>query len=93
MAKIILFENINFSGKSLTLTGSEPNLKSKDFNDKVSSLIVRGGVWALYADSNYSGTQWTVSLYDGVDDDGALANYIEWHGENDKISSIKLLQP
>jgi hypothetical protein len=90
MAKIILFENSNFSGKSLTLTGSEPNLESKNFNDKVSSMIVRGGVWDLYEHINYSGAQWEVSNYTGVDSDGALRNDVEWHGTNDKISSVKL---
>ena len=92
MAKIILFEKDGFEGKSLTLTGSEPNLEARNFNDMVSSIIVRGGDWILYEHINYAGAQWTVGSYDGVDHDGALPNSVNWSGENDKISSVKLVQ-
>jgi hypothetical protein len=90
MPKIILFEKDNFSGKSLTITADEPNLESRKFNDKVSSIIVRGGVWTLYEHINYSGSQWEVSSSGGVDADGTFRSHTEWHGENDKISSLKL---
>ena len=90
MAKIILFENSGFEGKSLTLTGSEPNLEKRSFNDKVSSMIIRRGVWILYEHIDYGGKQWEVSYLSGVDKDGALGDSVEWHGENDKISSVKL---
>ena len=90
MAKIILFEKDNFSGKSLTLTADEPNFESRKFNDKVSSLIVRGGVWTLYQHINYGGQQWEVRFNGGVDKDGAYANHGDWSGENDMISSVKL---
>jgi hypothetical protein len=89
MAKIILFEKDNFSGKSLTLLADEPNFESRKFNDKVSSLIVRGGVWTLYEHINYGGRQWEVRYNGSVDNDGAYANHSQWSGENDMISSVK----
>ena len=89
MAKIILFQNSNFQGKSLTVTEPEPNLVPQGFNDITSSIIVISGQWTLYKDINYGGTSQTVSEVGGPYGDGTYPDYGDWGGTNDSISSLK----
>ena len=51
---IILFENVNFGGQSVTLTQSTPDLGN--FDNQASSVIVVNGVWMLYRNNNYEET-------------------------------------
>ena len=89
MAKIILFEDVNFGGSALVVTVADPNLVPQNWNDKTSSLIVIDGQWALYEDINYGGTVWTVSAVGGPTGDGTYPDYADWGGTNDSISSLK----
>jgi hypothetical protein len=55
-ARIVLFENPDFSGRSIAL---DTNVKSMDlvgFNDRTESLIVESGTWRLCTDANGGGT-------------------------------------
>ena len=56
MPHVILFENAQFHGQHKHVFGAEPNLNAADdnyFNDKVSSLAVLEGNWAVFADSKF----------------------------------------
>jgi hypothetical protein len=73
MAHIILFEHSNFHGAHKHVFSDEPNLNAKEddfFNDKVSSLAVLEGNWALYRNSGFQ-SQYEpilgVGLYPRVD--------------------------
>jgi hypothetical protein len=50
IAKIVLFEHTNLSGKSVTFSNAG-NIDGA-FNDKVSSIVVGKGTWSLYKDGN-----------------------------------------
>jgi len=89
MAKIILFRDKNFGKDALVCKGPQPNLKTQDFNDCTSSLIVIDGTWELCQDANYEGLKWTVSATGGPDRDGVYNEYREWNGKNDSISSLR----
>jgi hypothetical protein len=53
--EITLFEGDNFSGRRFAVNGSMPNLDQTGFNDRASSVIVRGGTWQLCSDAYYRG--------------------------------------
>jgi hypothetical protein len=88
MAKIILFEDTNLSGKSVIF--SKSGNTGSSFNDKISSLVVVSGTWYLFKDSDFSGTSWYLTSHGGPDGDGVYPSYKDWGGENDKVSSIAL---
>ncbi|WP_298517260.1 beta/gamma crystallin-related protein [uncultured Kordia sp.] len=89
MSKIIVFQNSNISGSSLTLTASDPNLVPQGWNDKISSLIVVSGTWELYQNTKYGGSSWSVSDSGGPNGDGVYPDWSDWGGTNDSISSIR----
>ncbi len=89
MTKIVVFEDVNFGGSSLVVTVADPDLVPQGWNDKISSLIVIRGQWALYDDTSYGGANWTVSEVGGPNGDGTYADYSDWAGTNDSISSLK----
>jgi hypothetical protein len=89
MAKIILFQDINFGGSSLIVQSPDTSLVPQGWNDAVSSLIVIDGQWSLYDDINYGGTQWSVSASGGPSGDGTYPDWADWGGTNDSISSLK----
>jgi hypothetical protein len=56
MAHVILFEHGQFRGEHKHVFGPEPDLNAQDdnfFNDRVSSLVVLQGNWAVFADSGF----------------------------------------
>jgi len=53
--EITLFEGDNFSGRRFAVNGAMPNLDQTGFNDRASSVIVRGGTWQLCSDAYYRG--------------------------------------
>ena len=61
MGEIILYANLNYTGTSLVLTESAPNLGPFNFNYKASSARVVSGKWQLYQGTNYQGTSHTTS--------------------------------
>lgn len=56
MAQITLFQDTNFSGRSLNISYPESNLVNEGFNDLASSCKVISGFWILYKDINFSGS-------------------------------------
>lgn len=53
---LILYENENFDGHSRTLEAPVANFEQIGFNDMVSSLVVRRGLWELCTDADFRGT-------------------------------------
>lgn len=89
MATIILFQDFNFGGDALVLDASDPDLRPQDWNDQVSSLIVREGAWELFKDVQFQGTRWKVSSDGGPSGNGLYADPSDWNGTNDSISSLR----
>jgi Beta/Gamma crystallin len=63
--KIVLFSEINFTGKALVVFGEIDNfyLKLYDWNDRAKSLIVVKGNWTLQGDLN--GEEKTATVVEG----------------------------
>tara|TARA_R110002094_G_scaffold107032_3_gene105409 strand:- start:8631 stop:9860 length:1230 start_codon:yes stop_codon:yes gene_type:complete len=53
--EIILYDQPNFQGQSLTINRATSDLSSMRFNDRTSSFRIVSGQWELCVDSNYSG--------------------------------------
>ncbi len=80
-APVILFDNDNFQGPSAAIYGTVTNLKSMNFNDITSSIIVRSGRW-IFCDGADFGAPCVVlgpGQYNRMSD----------RGMNDKISSVR----
>lgn len=54
-AAVLLFDDGDFSGRSLAVNGPVPSLGQRDMGDRVSSADVRRGVWQLCEDTRYRG--------------------------------------
>jgi len=82
-AEITLFEGPNFQGRSVTFNGEASNLDPIGFNDRVSSIIVRDGVWEGCVDAYFRGacTQFRPGEYPQLD-----------RRFNRSISSLRVLQ-
>lgn len=72
---VVLFENSDFSGRTLQLSEATRSLGRYDFNDRASAIEVLAGRWTLCADDDYRGScttfgpgRYTLSgpLQDGV---------------------------
>ncbi|XP_063397299.1 epidermal differentiation-specific protein-like [Mytilus trossulus] len=91
--KIILYEGVNFKGRSKTFTQAHPNMVNAGFFDCASSVIVEGGVWVLYQHHNYKGNICVVmegdrtNLVRGTPTDKDT----KVHEFNDSLSSLKPL--
>jgi len=53
--EITLFEDSNFRGRAVTLRETTDDLSRFDFNDKVSSIVVRSGSWQICTDAGFRG--------------------------------------
>jgi hypothetical protein len=53
--ELTIFADSDFRGARVTLHGDARDLRQMNFNDRVSSLVVRSGTWELCEDSNFSG--------------------------------------
>ncbi|MCV2370512.1 beta/gamma crystallin family protein [Roseateles oligotrophus] len=80
-AQITLYENDDYSGRSLQIHEQEADLSREGFNDKVSSVVVRKGNWQLCSDAGFRGQCVTLSK-------GRYAS-ISAIGINDRISSVR----
>ncbi len=82
--KIILYEHIDFKGKTLELSGNDLDFRRHNFNDIVSSIVVISGQWTLYEHINFGGRSITIGpgRYRWIEDLGM---------RNDLASSVKLL--
>jgi hypothetical protein len=77
---IILYQEDNFGGDSRELRDDEPDLDYIHFDDRVSSVEVRHGVWELCQDSHYRGACIT------VDHDVSKLDRLHF---DDRISSVR----
>lgn len=59
--EIILYDQPNFQGQSLTINRATSDLSAMRFNDRASSLRVVSGQWELCVDANFSGGCFTYS--------------------------------
>jgi hypothetical protein len=89
MAKVTLYEDIEYGGDKLVLTKSDPNLDDRplwfDFNDELSSFKVESGHVRFYSSSNYGGVE------SRVFNAGEKINWVENVGiTNDSVSSVSL---
>jgi hypothetical protein len=54
-ASITLYDDIDYKGQALEITGDIPNMNLAKFNDKVTSVRVHGGQWQFCVDWQYTG--------------------------------------
>lgn len=80
--EITLYTNDNFSGPSLQLRDTEPDLARRGFNDRASSVVVRSGNWEICEHANFAGR--CMLLQPG--------EYARLEGFNDQMSSLRELQ-
>jgi hypothetical protein len=53
---IVIYDQPNFQGRTLTLDRATPDLAALKFDDKVASLVINGGNdWVLCENRNYAG--------------------------------------
>lgn len=83
LSEIALFEDDNYGGRTYRSSAPVPNLGDTDFNDKASSVIVRGRSWQLCDDADYRGHCVTL-------DPGEYPS-LRTMGLNDKVSSVRAI--
>lgn len=54
-AQMVLFEHDDYNGRSYMVRGAARNLADVGFNDRASSVTVRGGRWQLCTDADFRG--------------------------------------
>jgi hypothetical protein len=59
--KVTLFDDYNYAGASFATANDVPWLGDYGFNDRTTSVKVRGVPVILYSDMNYGGTGWAVA--------------------------------
>jgi hypothetical protein len=52
---IVLFENEDFRGSSVTVSDTTPTLSGAAFSDRPSSMVVQGGQWEVCEDDAFGG--------------------------------------
>jgi hypothetical protein len=82
-AEIVLYENDDFNGRTYRAANSVSNLNDSGFNDKASSVRIRGGRWQLCDDAYFRGR--CVTLGPGE------YPSLRAMGMNDKLSSAREL--
>ena len=82
---ITLYRDIDFLGDSVEIGTEEPSFP-QDFNDQVSSAIVKGVPWILYTDAFFQGE---VSIVE----EGTYPRPEDLRLPNDRISSARPFPP
>lgn len=80
-AQVTFFEREGFGGQSFTANSTINNFDRYGFNDRASSLVVRGGYWQVCTDARFQGS--CVTLQPGSY--GSLAAM----GLNNRVSSVR----
>jgi hypothetical protein len=80
-ARITLYENDDFNGRSVPASGNLADLANFGFNDRASSVRIRDGQWQLCVDSNYRGS--CITLGPGE------YRSLRAMSMNDRISSVR----
>lgn len=84
MAKITIYRDSNYGGRSLEFTYPISNLANEDFNDQASSCKIESGIWILYKDIDFK-NDFTILK------PGSYANPEAMGLENDCLSSLRPL--
>ena len=84
-AAIVLFEHYNYQGRMLVLNASNSYLGSNDFDDRISSFIVTGGMWKIYEHPYFKGRSATIS------GETESPNIHRQYRLGDTISSVKCI--
>ena len=83
LPEVVIYEHINFGGLSAQ-TSLNWYFVGSFWNDRISSVVVLGGVWRFYEHWHYEGRYWDVG-----------PGYYHWVEEigipNDLISSFQLI--
>ncbi|WP_048065429.1 beta/gamma crystallin family protein [Methanosarcina acetivorans] len=76
-AEVIVYEHVNFGGKSFDATSDQPGA-GDNLNDKISSIKVKSGTWRFYEYINYGGRYWDLGPgeYSSVESAGIPDNSI-----------------
>jgi len=83
-AQVTFYEDRDFQGRSFTVDRPIANFDRRDFNDRASSAIVRGGSWQVCEDARFEGRCTTLPP-------GNYRNFRDM-GLNDEISSVRPLE-
>ena len=83
-AGLIVYENPDYRGMRLEISGSAPSLVGSGLDDQITSVRVMSGSWQLCTGPDFNGQCWTVT---------ADTPNLKVLGANDKVSSIRRLQP
>ena len=83
IARIVLYDNNNFRGRSIGITQNTPDLGRRRFSDLASAARSQGGIWELCSEPNYGGTCVTTDtdLVLGAD------------GVDNTVASVRLIRP
>lgn len=77
---IILYEHVDYQGRSVRIDGEAPDLRWLDFNDLTSSMRVEGGRWEVCLEPDFDGACHVL--------DSDLPNMSAW-AFNDRITSVR----
>lgn len=80
-AQVRLFEHDDFAGRSVNVGQATRDMSRLGFNDKASSVVVRGGSWTLCEQARFSGR--CVNLRPG------RYRSLSAMGLNDRVSSVR----
>ena len=85
--EIVLYQGENFSGPRYSANSSVSDLARVGFNDRASSVTIRGGSWQLCSDSYYNGQCVTLGPGNysslrtmGLNNSVSSLREIGWHG-------------
>lgn len=78
--RIVVYQDVNYSGASRVISSDVRNLAGMRFNDIISSVRIKGGTWQFCEHANYRGRCMTLRRDD--------RNFVP-RGFNDIVSSIR----
>ena len=79
-ARITVYDQPGYQGRSAVIDGDAPDLRWIQFNDRISSIRVEGGQWELCLEPDYRGTCQVI--------DESLPDMTPW-AFNDRVTSIQ----
>lgn len=85
LAQVTFYQSENYQGRTFTAEGQVGDLQRFGFNDRASSVVVKGGPWEVCESVNFSGR--CVIMLPG--------NYPSMNGTglNDRVSSVRAANP
>ncbi|XP_069077554.1 gamma-crystallin C-like [Pleurodeles waltl] len=86
--RVTLYDQRNFSGRRLDLTGDCPHLQEKNFPERCNSVHVESGAWVGYEEQNYRGRQHLWDMYES----GDYPSADRWCSSSDQIASVRSLK-